>query len=274
MESIMKYRGTEYKRMQNIISKAEGPKYRIYGSQVEGFGTKRNTFEKTIRQSPPQDSDASYLNERWLYMYGMPNEFLVRQDGLVGMPDRNMMITNVSNRLDLTTNEEQELKSNTGKDMLNTIDGLSSLENQNDFFREINQGLIGHNTFMDFSTAAVKVKDITPKREEDYENYMDDLGPKTTNTIANEIKESYTRGTKDGLKLLKESDPQNELQALRTMDRINTFGEDWAYKEGARAVKATIRRASREARDTPIYDTVDIELNRLNRDGERMAILR
>ena len=107
------------------------------------------------------------------------------------------------------------------------------------------------------------------------EDYTDDYSkPKTTKAIAKEIKESYNSGTKDAMRLLKNGDPQNELQALRVIDRVSTFGEDWAYKEGARAVKTTIRRAAREARDTPIYDTVDIEVKRLNENGRRMAILR
>ncbi len=284
----MRY-GNRAKDMQAIIDRAEKPEYRIYTRGIRDFGSpKRNTFERTVRQSPPQDSDASYLNERWLYMYGMPNELIVRSKGDAGEEaittiSRDDFIENVSRRLDLTSNEEQSLKSETGRDVLDTLDNLSSLEGQNDLFKEINQpkneyqrnGLIGHNTFMEFDEAAVKVKNVNPKREEDYEDYTDDYSmPKTTKAIAKEIKESYNSGTKDAMRLLKNGDPQNELQALRVIDRVSTFGEDWAYKEGARAVKTTIRRAAREARDTPIYDTVDIEVKRLNENGRRMAILR
>ncbi len=284
----MRY-GNRAKDMQAIIDRAEKPEYRIYTRGIRDFGSpKRNTFERTVRQSPPQDSDASYLNERWLYMYGMPNELIVRSKGDAGEEaittiSRDDFIENVSRRLDLTSSEEEALKSETGRDVLDTLDNLSSLEGQNDLFKEINQpkneyqrnGLIGHNTFMEFDEAAVKVKNVNPKREEDYEDYTDDYSmPKTTKAIAKEIKESYNSGTKDALEILKKEDPQNELQALRVIDRVSTFGEDWAYKEGARAVKTTIRRAAREARGTPIYDTVDIEVKRLTENGRRMAILR
>ena len=303
----MRY-GNRAKDMQAIIDRAEKPEYRIYTRGIRDFGSpKRNTFERTVRQSPPQDSDASYLNERWLYMYGMPNELIVRSKGDAGEEaittiSRDDFIENVSRRLDLTSSEEEALKSETGRDVLDTLDNLSSLEGQNDLFKEINQpkneyqrnGLIGHNTFMEFDEAAVRVKNIAApskatandtgdpdyslaflKQEIDSEgNVIIEPDIQTVQVKAKGIRESYNRGTKDALEILQKDNPQNELQALRVIDRVSTFGEDWAYKEGARAVKTTIRRAAREARDRPIYDAVDAELNTLTENGRRMAILR
>lgn len=279
--------------MQKIIDRTEKPEYKVHTFGIEGFGTpKRDSFEKTERQSPPQDSDASYLNERWLYMYGMPDEFLYRHEGITENYTKDELVSSrLSGRLDLTDSEEQELKSNTGRDMLDTVDNLSSLENQVDFFKEINYlraqqfqigreptlrwkaGLIGHNTFMYFDDAAVKIKPTEPTREEDY---MDEYGTvKTTQMKANDIQESYSDGITEGLKILQRENPSNDLQALRIIDKIPTIGEDWAFKEGVRAVTVTILRTTGQARDPkPIYDAVDQEVNRLTNDGQRMAILR
>jgi hypothetical protein len=92
---------------------------------------------------------------------------------------------------------------------------------------------------------------------------------------ANDIQESYSDGITEGLKILQRENPSNDLQALRIIDKIPTIGEDWAFKEGVRAVTVTILRTTGQARDPkPIYDAVDQEVNRLTNDGQRMAILR
>ena len=290
MDNMMKYnsRGEGYERMQRIIDRTESPKYRVYTTGIEGFGNqKRNSFEKTVRQSPPQDSDASYLNERWLYMYGMPDELLYRSEGITENFPKEEILERVSTRLDISESEGRDLKKSTGRDMLNAIDSLPSLEEDGGLVREINHlrggvphpsymaGLVGHNTFMHFDDAAVRIVPTEPKKEEDWEDYVTEGGNiKTTRMRANEIKEDYNKGKNDALNLLKEADPQNDLQALRVVDTTPTFGESWAYKEGARAVAITIRRATGTPMKGEIYDAVEIEVNRLTEDGERMAILR